>query len=259
MFIIIQCFKKTIKLIFAVFYFLILNLTHKKGRRIIIYYHDVKKKNIESFRRQMTYLVKKCIVVSPSKIKTSVTSEAKVMVAIIFDDAFESIFNNARPILKELGLVAGISVPVGNIGQRPYWKTPFHDASEEEKVMNKEQIVELDNDKFEILSHAFSHSMLTKINDSELDVELVNSKHILEKLVGHEVVGVVYPYGACDARVCNAAQKAGYKFGFTIEPSMVDDTTDNLMIGRFRTFPHDNLFTFKLKVNGAYQWGLSRM
>jgi len=245
--------KEIIELIFALIYALYLALIRKNTSRVVLYYHGINKANMAAFRKQMEYLASKCVVVKPSKIKTAEKNEAKYMVAITFDDAFISIIQNAVPILKEYGLLAGILVPADYLGQKPRWEMPENCPDKNEIVMSKRQVEQLDKDGFEIFSHTLSHPVLTEIEDDRLETELVESKQELERIVNHEIIGISYPHGACDNRVCEAAERAGYKLGFTIEPSMIDSTTDNLRIGRFSVSPRDNMIKFRLKVNGAYQ------
>lgn len=245
--------KEMVEFALAASYALFLNLSSKKPRRVVLYYHSVNRADVVGFRKQMAYLAKKYPVLKASEIRTASTDEADTMVAITFDDAFVSVKENAVPILKEHDLPAAIFVPAGNLGQHPRWDIPDICSGKDETIMSQEQIAELDNDGFEIFSHTLSHPVLTETEDGRLEAELVGSKHALEKIVDHEVLAVSYPHGAYNTKVCKAAQKAGYKLGFTIDPGMVDTNTDCLRIGRFSVSPCDNLIKFKLKVRGAYQ------
>ena len=245
--------KQLIELICAVLYIPLLSFLKKSPLRVVLYYHSINKADVIGFTKQMAYLAEKCIVVKPSKIKSAHTDGAKILAAITFDDAFVSILENAVPILKEHRLPAGIFVPTGNLGQPPRWKIPENCCTQNEAVMSHRQIVELDNDGFEIFSHTLSHPVLSEIEDDKLDTELVKSKQELERILNHEVIGISYPHGAYDDNVCKAALRAGYSMGFTIEPYTNDEFTDNMKIGRFSVSPRDNMTKFKLKVSGAYQ------
>lgn len=224
----------------------------KKARRALIYYHNVREQDTARFEKQMAHLAKNCHVVKASEINRVKTS-AKQVVAITFDDGFVSVVKNAIPVLRKYGLTAAIAVPAGNLGQQPRWLLEDGGQRESELVVNEEQLLELDRAGFEVVSHTMSHLVLTKAEDDKLKFELVNSKQALEELVGHEVIGISYPHGAYDKRVCRAAEDAMYRLGFTIEPLMMDETTDNMRIGRFSVSPRDGLFKFGLKISGAYQ------
>ncbi len=251
--VVLEHLKEIREFVFAAFYALFLNLSSRQPRRVVIYFHGINKANSVGFRRQMAYLAKNCFVVKPSKIKTAKANGTDNVVAITFDDAFTNIIENAVPVLKEHGFPAGIFVPVGNLGKPPRWSMRDGCLDKNEIIISKEQIEKLDRDGFEIFSHTLSHPALTEIEDNSLESELASSKHALEKIVGHEISGVSYPHGAYDTRVREAAQKAGYRLGFTIEPSIVDSATDCLEIGRVSVSPKDGLIKFRLKVSGAYQ------
>ena len=243
--------KNTIELISAVLYAVVWPFLRKGPSRVVLLYHGVKKEHVENFRKQMAYLARECLVVKPSSIAGAHGAES--IVAVTFDDAFESILEDGLPILKEHGLPAGIFVPAGNLGKRPEWSMDDNCPDKDEIVMNEQQIAALDKENIEIFSHTLSHSLLTELCDSELETELVGSKQKLEQIVGHEILGISYPYGNYDARVYEAVKKAGYKSGFTVEPDIVNETIDSLKIGRFEVLSSESLVRFKLKVIGAYR------
>ncbi len=252
-FFILKKLKDTIEFVVSLFYFCCLKLTGKRPARVLIYYHNIKKTDVPGFRRQMGFLAHRCQVARPSEMMTPVTAGNKDVVAITFDDAFVGVKEHAIPILKEFGLTAGISVPAATLEQQSAWEV-FDDSDDAGgMVMSAYQLLELDRDGFEIFSHTCSHPVLTEVNDSSLEAELVKSKSLLEGIIGHDIRGISYPYGAYDVRVCRAAEKAGYKLGYTIEPNPIDSTTRPLEIGRFSVLPGDSLMKFKLKTSGAYQ------
>lgn len=239
-------------------------LIQQRPTRVVLYYHGVGKAHVESFKKQMEYLAKECLVVKPCDIYNMSIEGHRAVVAVTFDDAFVSVLENAMPVLREYGIPAGIFVPTGNIGRRPDWTMASDCPDKDEIVMNEQQIVALDKEGFEILSHAVSHSRLTDLNETDLEIELNQSKQHLERILGHEVSAISYPHGALDVNVHEVARKAGYTLGFTVDPNIVDNAIDSLRIGRFSVSPRDSLRVFKLKVSGAcrvanYLRGLKRM
>jgi peptidoglycan/xylan/chitin deacetylase (PgdA/CDA1 family) len=245
--------KETIAFFSALLYVFVLPVIRKRTRRIIIYYHGVRENEVNRFEKQIKFLANNYYVVKPSEVKKVILSSKGVVVGITFDDAFVSVMENAVPILKKYGLPAGIFVPADNIGKPPRWEMSDNCSDKNETVMSEEQVSELYNSGFEVFSHTLSHPVLIESEDDVLKAEMVESKQILERIIGHEVIGISYPHGACDKRVCAAAKQAGYKLGFTIEPCTVDDSTDDLQIGRFAVSASDSLVKFRLKVYGAYQ------
>ncbi|MFC1634156.1 polysaccharide deacetylase family protein [Planctomycetota bacterium] len=246
-------FKDLIKFVCAVISAVVLRLAGKPQPRVVLYYHGVDKVCVDHFRQQMAYLTRECLVVKPCDICTMSSEGSKTIVAVTFDDAFVSVLTNAVPILREYDLPAAIFVPTGYIGQSPGWAMAPDCPDKNETVMNEQQIAELDKEGFEILSHTVTHAKLTDLDDSDLETELNKSKQHLEQILGHDVSAVSYPHGAYDARIHEAALKAGYTLGYTISPKVVDHCPDPLCIGRFKVLPHDSLAVFKLKANGAYR------
>jgi len=236
-------------LLYAPFLFLI----YKKPLRTVIYYHSVKKEDVPVFSKQMAYLADNCSVVKPSNIKNTPSDKDRSLTAITFDDAFVNVFENAVPVLKKYRLPAAIFVPTGNLGEIPRWSLKDNCSDAKEIVMTEQQIADLDRAGFEIFSHTISHPLLTDIERDMLMYELKDSKHTLERILSREVSAISYPHGAYNSDVCRAAKEVGYKQAFTIQPSVVDESTDNMRIGRFVVSPKDGLLKFKLKVNGAYQ------
>jgi GT2 family glycosyltransferase/peptidoglycan/xylan/chitin deacetylase (PgdA/CDA1 family) len=242
----------------ALLYSFTFPFVRKQARRIIIFYHGVNETDVAGFTKQMAYLAKNCRVVRPSMIKDAHADGAGVLVAITFDDAFASVRENALPVLRKYDLPAGIFVATGHLGQKAGWAMACDCRDQGQVVMSEQQIAELSRGGFEVLSHTISHSALTQVDDERLEEELTESQRELQKMTGHAVSGISYPYGAHDARVREAARRAGYKFGFTVEPQMAHHAPDDMTIGRFKVSPTDNLITFRLKVNGGYE-GITRL
>ncbi len=245
--------KEAVEFIFALLYRVFLPLKQFSPRRVVVYYHGLSKKDIESFERQMAYLANHCHVVKASEIMTASPDGVKVIVSVTFDDASVSSFENALPILKKYRLPAAIFVPTGNLGGSPRWALEESCPDADEIIMSKEQIAEVEKLGFEVFSHTVSHPYLTRIGDNELKFELNESRQTLEGIVGHDVSVLSYPHGDFDGKVCRAANEIGYRMGFTVEPDIISEATDALRVGRVKVLPSDGLFKFKLKVSGAYQ------
>jgi peptidoglycan/xylan/chitin deacetylase (PgdA/CDA1 family) len=250
---ILKKIKELVKFACAAFYFVYLKLFNKRVSAVVIFYHGIRNEDVAGFSRQMEYLANTCTVIKPSEIKAAFGKKTDRCVAITFDDAFVNVLKNAVPVLKRHGMSAGVFVPAGNMGEPPRWNIADECLDSNEVVMNQEQILQLHNDGFDIFSHGLCHSILTEIDNDMLKCELKESKRTLEKIIGDEVVGISYPHGAHDNRVCRFAEFADYKLGFTIEPSNIDSFTDSLKIGRTSISPNDNFLKFKLKTAGAYQ------
>ena len=79
------------------------------------------------------------------------------------------------------------------------------------------QLPRLETRGVEIGSHTVSHRALTDPSDSEALAELVRSRRMLERRLGHRVPWLAYPIGAYDARIERLARRAGYVLAVTTQ------------------------------------------
>jgi peptidoglycan/xylan/chitin deacetylase (PgdA/CDA1 family) len=237
----------------AFVYAVYLRIFRPGPRRIILYYHSVRAETLPAFARQMEYLARTCQVVPICQIVSVPFTQGKHLVSITFDDAFVSVRDQAIPVLEGLGLRASIFVPVGLLGRRPDWGLLEQAGDQDETVMDSEDLRTLQQRGFEIYSHTLSHPFLTHLDVPQMQEELHQSRRRLGDLLGQSVDAVSYPHGDYNRTVLEEAKRAGYKWGFTIEPRMITMQTDPLAMGRFSVSPSEGLLTFRLKAMGAYQ------
>lgn len=244
--------KEALKtLLAAAYYVFYLRPFCRRTRRVALYYHGVTDREKDSFERQMRYLASHACAVKPSEIKTA-SANVPLLVAVTFDDAFLNLSKNALPVLKSCGIPAAICAPSAYLGKTPGWEMDEGCDDRDEPLMDVRELKRVSDEGFEIFSHTKTHPRLTSLDDRELAEELTESKAALEDTIGIPVSAISYPHGACDDRVRDAADRAGYGMGFTITPDMVGETAEDLRIGRTLVLPMDGSFVFMLKLNGAF-------
>jgi peptidoglycan/xylan/chitin deacetylase (PgdA/CDA1 family) len=119
-------------------------------------------------------------------------------IILTFDDGWADntiAYNN----LKELGMIGNFAI-VSSFMDKP-------------GRLTSTQVKEFNDNGMEISSHSVSHGNLSTMSAANLKNELVNSKKTLEELIGKEVNTIVYPTGAYNNSVIDAAKAAGYQFG----------------------------------------------
>lgn len=79
------------------------------------------------------------------------------------------------------------------------------------------QAAEMDANAVNIESHTVSHPILTNINQSRLDEELINSKRRLEEKLNRKIEHFCYPNGNLNANVRQSVEKAGYNSAVTTD------------------------------------------
>ena len=116
-------------------------------------------------------------------------------VVVTFDDGYANNYENAYPVLKELGLKGCIFLVYETIDSHNSW----HDPKTEPwlSMMTWTQAREMqDSGAVELGSHTMRHRNLASLPLDETRWELTESKKRLEDTLGREMVGFAYPYGS---------------------------------------------------------------
>lgn len=222
------------------------------GRLVILYYHGVPSLARQYFAAQMDMLKAASTVVTADYSEPLMPD--RLYTAITFDDAFESVYENALPELEQRGIPATVFVPVGFLGKHPTWEMEPECPDRNETVMSEEKIRSLGSSVLRFGSHTVSHPRLSTLDDEALFKELRESKKRLEALLGMSVDEIAFPHGDFDERVIEGCRSVGFRYGYTIEPRLVSPTESEFIRGRVSVSPFDSRMVFFLKMNGAYRW-----
>ena len=76
--------------------------------------------------------------------------------------------------------------------------------------LTREEILELQQRGFIFQGHGWSHRVLTSFHGEDLKHELVDSRHVLEELLGRPVEEICFPIGRFSDEVLTACRSAGY-------------------------------------------------
>jgi peptidoglycan/xylan/chitin deacetylase (PgdA/CDA1 family) len=222
------------------------------GTCVTLYYHAVSKEEVSRFARQMD-LLKRLACSVPADDMDRLT-EGIHHAAVTFDDGFQSVHENALPVLRERQIPATVFVTAGYVGSRPGWPDDPWDPNPTEALMTDAQINALPYEWVTIGSHTLTHQDLGTLDELGLKKELFDSKRELEAITGRPVTLLSLPYGLYSQRALRLASEAGYKctFGSTLLDARHQRTAG--IVGRIRANPSDWAVEFKLKVMGAYCW-----
>ena len=84
----------------------------------------------------------------------------------------------------------------------------------------------------EVGFHTLRHQLLPVLDDEALAEAMTEGREALERWAGGALTAIAYPHGRCDARVAEAARRAGYAVGFSTAESAVRADDDPLSLGR---------------------------
>ena len=118
-------------------------------------------------------------------------------IVLTFDDGEMNNYDHALPLLRKYGFPAYFFLIAGRVGR------PGYMGWDEIKAMRDAGMV--------IGSHGFSHEILTRLLDTQIEEELCASKRYLERNLGVPVDTVSIPRGFCNDKVIQMAYDAGYR------------------------------------------------
>ena len=86
---------------------------------------------------------------------------------------------------------------------------------------------EIESKGHEVASHSQNHRRLCDLQETEAKTEIEKSKVDLEKIMGHRILGIAYPYGMYDSKTVTLAGSAGYLYARTTQEGRLDMCNQN--------------------------------
>lgn len=219
---------------------------------VVLMYHAVKADKLENFKKHMDCI--KRIGMPAWADSAKLTPDIRPRIAVTFDDGFRSVVENALPVMKERGIPATIFIPAGFIGKKPGWVSDSHDLDMEDEILNEDQLKVLADNFVKFGSHSATHQRLSKLDPQEANKELVESKKILENILGKSVDLFAFPYGDYNEETIELCVKAGYRIAFIAVPMRRSSMNNGIVRGRIDISLDDWCLEYRLKVLGAYEW-----
>lgn len=241
----VQLLKDLISFIFYVFF-----IFFKKNKRAVLVYHavdeigpprDPLKINVNPrlFEKQIKYL-----------------SKSRDSYVLTFDDGFESVYTNALPILRKYNMKAILFITTDFIDSKISFDR-FFMYKYFPRPLTWDQIKTMYSDGFEVGSHSLTHGIMAGLDEKLCYEEASVSKDRIEKEVCCNVRCFSYPIGnkgSFNDATEKVLKKIGYERAYTNIMGMDNSAGEPFAIRRIRIYSSDNMFRFKMKIAGAYNW-----
>ena len=195
------------------------------GVRVISLYHSVGSAvplsvPMRDFERQVAYLKEHFHVVLLRDLRQVLAGarQEEAIACITFDDGLLDYYENALPILENYGVKASFFIPIGSLGKT-------HRAFYGDQPCMTTQVREVASLGHEVGANTVTHPKLTRVPSAQAHQEIVESKVILEDLLGEQVVSFAYPKGDYNEDVKGLVSEAGLQYGVTVREALVDEAT----------------------------------
>lgn len=156
----------------------------------------------------------------------------KHSVWLSFDDMDNSIYKNAYPILKKYHIPATGFIITGKVGQNDYHNLNMVNLKHL-KEMEKSGLWTFNSHTNSIHSLKHNHSELVadKSNDA-VTKDIKKSRDYLKQHFNTPAQSMAYPYGQINDEKVKAIQKAGIKYGYTLEEKTIKPDQNNYYMPR---------------------------
>jgi peptidoglycan/xylan/chitin deacetylase (PgdA/CDA1 family) len=223
------------------------------ARCVVLYYHEVDAHQRNRFARQMDLVLQSSVVVRADT--TGPLEPGRRYCVITFDDGFVSVLENALPELEARGIPATFFIPTGCFDQAPMWVKNPDAPARRQRVLSVTQLARLrSHHLITIGSHTVTHPRLAQLEETRITRELMESRVVLEEILGRPVSLLGFPHGSFDDRVLALARQCGYQRVFTVQPRLAFGQPDEYSTGRMAVGLSDTPLEFKLRLLGAYRW-----
>lgn len=173
---------------------------------------------VADFEYQMKYLKDNGYhTITPDELYDYLTTQKQLPdkpILITFDDGYEDNYTQALPILKKYGHKATLFM--------------IADSIDQPRFLSSKQLLEMQENGFTIETHTYSHRVMTGESISDVKLEIIKSRRILEKLLNKKIKYLAYPGGYNDENIQKAVAEEGIKMAFSVYPNY-DKSGDNLL------------------------------
>jgi peptidoglycan/xylan/chitin deacetylase (PgdA/CDA1 family) len=223
---------------------------------------------LATFSRQMRWLAGTYQIVPLAELigRLSNRGSLRGLAAVTFDDGYAGVFENAWPVLRDLGIPATVFVVAEAPGrdERFWWDDPdvlraYSPARREDWLTTLRgdgatigdslaparrplsrrpppppwcmpatwpTITDAARSGLQLGVHSATHRSLPVLDELELQHEVVESREIIRSRTGMTPEFFAYPYGRWNDRVRDAVRAAGYRAAFALENGHRATTTD---------------------------------
>lgn len=150
-------------------------------------------------------------------------------VVVTVDDGLADFADHAWPELRARGMTATLYAVAGYLDGRSRW---LPGAAGDTAMLGARDLQDLADDGVDIGSHTMSHPQLDLVPLSRARREIVESKDVLEQLLGRPVGTFAYPHGHHTRAIRDLVVEAGYSSASAVRNMVSHDRDDVFALAR---------------------------
>jgi peptidoglycan/xylan/chitin deacetylase (PgdA/CDA1 family) len=209
----------------------------------------------EDFRAHMAHVARSRRIVAPEDVPGLVDRRGRLprgTAAVTFDDGLSGVAEHAAPVLESLGIPSIVFVVAETIAptQRSVDWVDDAPAGPPLRTLSADDIRSLAQGGMRIGSHSWAHRHLPDLTEEEVRADLLDSRTLLEDVIGGPVRQLAYPRGQHAPHVRRAAESAGYEAAFTLPETR--ETIGPFAIPRVGIYPGNSVRDLRIKLTRPY-------
>ena len=153
--------------------------------------------------------------------------------ALAFDDGLRSILGIADRLARQ-AVPATVFLPTARIGLDNAWRGQPSNIPRA-RLLGRSDLESLARLGFRFGSHARTHRRLDRLENEEIERELIRSREDVEQVVGSRCHLLAYPYGSADTRV-RAAASSVYAAAFGTRLAYASPADDPFDVARIDAY-----------------------
>ena len=158
---------------------------------------------------------------------------------VTFDDGYETVYQEAFPVLQHYGMSATVFLTVGNHRRHNGRLVPLAGRS----MLSWSEVREMWREGIRFGAHTLTHPDLTQLPLERAELEICESKKSIQDALSAPVETFAYPFGRYDER-CRDIVSQHFLLGCSDELSMITAESDRFALERVDAsyFRRDRLF-----------------
>ena len=170
---------------------------------------------------------------------------------VTFDDGYQSVYDEAFPVLQQFGVSATVFLTVGEKGDGSAGgRLP---SFEGRSMLSWSEMREMQRRGISFGAHTLTHPDLTRLPSYRIEAEVFGSKRIIEDALGIGVDCFAYPYGRFDSRSHDIVRQH-FSYACTDRLGLITRKSDHYLLERVDAYYLRTEALFDLMLSRLFPW-----